>query len=235
MSLILHLETAASVCSVALANEGKLIAIRESDEKNAHSKVITRFIEEVMRETGNDLSDLDAVAVSEGPGSYTGLRIGVATAKGLCYSLDRPMIAVPTLQSMAAGMVVGSKDKLFRLPVFYVPMLDARRMEVYDAVFDANGKLVRETRAEIIDDRSFAEFLKDHQLVFAGDGAEKCKSIFGGHPDVFFAEDFRITASSMIPLALQKFQTKAFEDVAYFEPAYLKDFIAAKPRVKGLR
>lgn len=234
-ALILHLETAGNVCSVMLALNGEILAMRESDEKNSHSRLITIFIDEVFRSAGRMLSELDAVAVSEGPGSYTGLRIGVATAKGLCYSLEKPLIAVPTLQSMAAGMAGMLKDQPGSLPVLFCPMLDARRMEVYSALFDLKGNQVRETRAEIIDEHSLSEELKNHRVIFAGEGAGKCKPLLAQNPNAFFPDDFRISAGSMRHLALESYRHGKFENTAYFEPAYLKDFVAGKPHVKGLR
>lgn len=233
--ILLHLETAASVCSVALARDGQLLALRESDEKNAHSKVITLFVQEVMSSAGIMLEELDAVAVSEGPGSYTGLRIGVATAKGLCYSLDKPLIAVPTLESMAGGMAELAKDLKTGLPVLLCPMLDARRMEVYSALFSADGKIFRETRAEIIDEHSYEEYREKYHLLLAGEGAEKCRPVLDHHQNITFLQNYRISAASLIPLALQRYHEGRFENNAYFEPFYLKDFVAAKPVVKGLK
>jgi tRNA threonylcarbamoyladenosine biosynthesis protein TsaB len=238
LALILSIETATTVCSVALARDGKLLSLKETSDKNSHSSVLTLFIDEVIQQTGLDKSLLDAVAVSEGPGSYTGLRIGVATAKGICYALDKVLIAVPTLQAMAVGMYgtgywapgTGQSNQ-----ILFCPMLDARRMEVYSALFDHTGKQIRETRAEIINENSFAEFLNKQQVVFAGDGAGKCKAILEMHPNAVFMDVFQPSAKYMMILAEQKYARKEFEDIAYFEPFYLKDFVAGKPRVKGLK
>jgi tRNA threonylcarbamoyladenosine biosynthesis protein TsaB len=191
-------------------------------------------MDEVIRTAGIALPDLDAIAVSEGPGSYTGLRIGVASAKGLCYALGKPLIGISTLQAMALGMV--QADSGYRpVHLLYCPMIDARRMEVYCAIFDETGKELRETRAEIVDENSFMEYLGKNKIVFAGDGAVKCRPLFENHPNAIFSEGFQASAKFMISLSEEKFFQKKFEDLAYFEPYYLKDFIAGKPRVKGLK
>ncbi len=238
MSLILNIETATGVCSVALARGGQLIGLKESNTKNSHSSVLTQFIDEVVKTAGVDLHDLDAVGVSEGPGSYTGLRIGVASAKGLCYALEKPLIGVSTLRAMAIGMPhppTPSPGREGENKILYCPMIDARRMEVYCAIFDENGNEIRETRAEIIDENSFMEYLGKNKVVFAGDGAVKCRPLFENHPNAVFSENFQTSAKFMISLSEEKFSQKKFEDLAYFEPYYLKDFIAGKPRVKGLK
>jgi tRNA threonylcarbamoyladenosine biosynthesis protein TsaB len=232
--LILNIETATGVCSVALARDGQLLGLKESNMKNSHASVLTLFMDEVIKTADIALSDLDAIAVSEGPGSYTGLRIGVAAAKGLCYALEKPLIGVNTLRAMAIGMVhpVPADQPAY---ILYCPMIDARRMEVYCAIFDEKGKEIRETRAEIIDENSFMEYLGKNRIVFAGDGALKCRPLFDKHPNAVFSEDFQASARFMISLSEEKFSQKNFEDLAYFEPYYLKDFIAGKPRVKGLK
>jgi tRNA threonylcarbamoyladenosine biosynthesis protein TsaB len=231
MAVILHIETATQVCSVVLSVDGEVVQIKESRDKNSHSATITLFIEEVMKNAGIPFASLDAVAVSMGPGSYTGLRIGVSTAKGLCYGLDKPLIAIGTLEAMAAGML----NEMESLPVLYCPMIDARRMEVYNALFDKELNRIRETQAEIITEDSFREILENNTVVFAGDGAEKCKPFLGLHPNARFIDDFFPSARFMMKLAEQKFQERKFENVAYFEPFYLKDFIPGISRVKGLR
>jgi len=238
LSLILNIETATGVCSVALAQDGELIGLVESNTKNSHSSVLTLFMDEVLKTAGVALSDIDAVAISEGPGSYTGLRIGVATAKGLCYALEKPLIGVSTLRAMAIGMPhppTPSPNREGENNILYCPMIDARRMEVYCAIFDEKGNEVRETRAEIMDENSFMEYLGKNRIVFAGDGALKCRPLFDKHPNAVFSEDFQTSAKFMISLSEGKFSQKKFEDIAYFEPHYLKDFIAGKPRVKGLK
>ncbi|MBE0646679.1 MAG: tRNA (adenosine(37)-N6)-threonylcarbamoyltransferase complex dimerization subunit type 1 TsaB [Bacteroidales bacterium] len=250
MSLILALETATPVCSVALARDGVILALRESTAPNAHSSVLTVFIEEVFREASLQYSDLDAVSVSMGPGSYTGLRIGVATAKGLCYALDKPMIAVPSLEEMALGMInypfpiaspsLAREGNACQLPtancqLLFCPMIDARRMEVYCAVFDGDLNEILSTEAEIIDEHSFGSLLAKHPILFAGTGADKCKEVLSHNQNAHFLQGFQASARFMIPLAENRFNEKQFEDLAYFEPFYLKDFVAGKPKVKGLR
>ena len=229
---ILCIETATPVCSIALLKDGQVADIRETDRKNSHAEVITLFIQELFGIYKLDVTDLAAVAVSMGPGSYTGLRIGVSSAKGLCYAGSKPLIAVSTLQSMATGAI--EKKGKAEESALYCPMIDARRMEVYSALFDSSGKEIREIKAEVIDENSFADLLPDHPLYFFGDGADKCRTVIT-HPNARFLDDFRPSAAYMAPLVMEKFREKQFEDVAYFEPFYLKDFIAGIPRVKGLR
>jgi len=227
MALILQLETATTSCSVALALDGKVIACKELQEKNIHASHITLFIQQVIEEAGKSLTDMDAVAVSMGPGSYTGLRIGVSTAKGLCYALDIPLIAINTLQSMANGMISSGKfDNNFFL---YCPMIDARRMEVYTAVYDLHLNEIHTIQAKIIENDSFDELLKNNKIVFFGDGAFKCHDILD-NPNALILSDFINSAKDMSSLALEKFKKQDFEDIAYFEPFYLKDFIFIKPR-----
>jgi tRNA threonylcarbamoyladenosine biosynthesis protein TsaB len=250
MATILHIETATQACSVALSRDGVILAGRESMERNIHSSVVTIFIEEVLKSAGLSFTSLDAVAVSKGPGSYTGLRIGVSTAKGICYALDRPLIAVGTLESMAWGVknemtyhsnprrssaTANAPEEMTSLPVLFCPMIDARRMEVYSALFDQLLHQVRETRAEIISGESFSEYFKDHIILFAGDGSEKCREVLGHQLNARFLENFNPSAKHLVQLAEAKFERAEFENVAYFEPFYLKDFIPGIPRVKGLR
>jgi tRNA threonylcarbamoyladenosine biosynthesis protein TsaB len=236
MAVILLIETATAVCSVALSKDGTLLGIRESVSRNAHSSSVTVFIDAIMTEADISLEQLDAVAVSMGPGSYTGLRIGVASAKGLCYALGKPLIAVPTLQAIANGLLeFASGPSANALTELVCPLLDARRMEVYSAIFDKNLHEIRGTRAEIIDGNSFEEFLRDHVLIFGGEGSEKCKPVLGHLKNARFIQGFETSALFMIHLAEEKFTSGHFEDPAYFEPYYLKEFVAGKPRVKGLR
>jgi len=236
MALILSLETATEVCSVALFRDETLLGIRESGAKNVHSAMLTVFIEEIIREAGIQVNDLDAVAISMGPGSYTGLRIGVASAKGLCYAMDKPLIAVSTLQSMAAGISgeIKNKNYPFREPCYICPMIDARRMEVFCALYDDKAVEVQPARAEIMEENSFGDLLKDHRIFFGGEGAEKCRPLLGTRENAVFIENFRASARFMTSLALAKYNGGGFEDLAYFEPFYLKDFVAGEPRVKGL-
>ena len=231
--MILCLETATPVCSVALNSACCTLALRETSGQNAHSEKITNFIREVMEEANIDYSKLDAVAVSQGPGSYTGLRIGVSTAKGICYAADLPLMAIDTLEAMAHGMKeklgtqLGPNDLL-------VPMIDARRMEVYASVFDANLNKIQDTAALVIDEHSFDELGKDHRLWLFGDGAPKLSKLFENQENIKIIDGYQPSAAHMRTLAEQALQKQQFVDVAYFEPFYLKDFIAGKPHVKGL-
>lgn len=188
----------------------------------SHAEKLHPFIEEVIRQSGISYSNLDAVAVSKGPGSYTGLRIGVSAAKGLCYTLDIPLISVDTLQVLASAVEADENSLI-------VPLLDARRMEVYCAVFNSRFEQIRKTEAEIIDKNSFADFLKKGKTYFLGDGAKKCKEIITDKNAVFLNDHFP-SAKNMVVFSTQKFKNSDFEDVAYFEPFYLKDFIAGKPK-----
>ena len=231
--MILCLETATPVCSVALNESCCTIALRESEKQNAHSEKITNFIREVMETAGIGYSQLDAVAVSQGPGSYTGLRIGVSTAKGICYAADLPLMAIDTLVAMAYGMKAKLGTQLADNDLL-VPMIDARRMEVYASVFDANLQKVNNTAALVIDENSFADLRKDHHLWLFGDGAPKLKQLFENQPNITIVDGFKPSAAYMLPLADKALREQRFVDVAYFEPFYLKDFIAGKPHVKGL-
>ncbi len=225
MTNILQIETATTACSVALSTNGELVASRTVDQRNIHAEVITLYIDDVLKHVGKTYADVDAIAVSSGPGSYTGLRIGVSTAKGLCYALDKPLIAIETLEAMASGFITSRPDIAADL---FCPMIDARRMEVYTALFSNTGVRVRETAAEIIDGNSFAAELSQQQIVFFGDGAAKCQEVLGENANAIFVNDFTNNAAWLTQAAYQKFQSATFEDVAYFEPFYLKDFIAGK-------
>lgn len=237
MGKILNIETATRICSVALSDNGQVIAMQESNTKNSHAEQITVFSEQIIYKSGISFSDLDAIAISKGPGSYTGLRIGVSTAKGFCYSLDKPLLSIGTLDALAAGIIAKMKEAGEKLEdMIFCPMIDARRMEVYAAVFDAQLHLIRETKAEIIDENSFADLFKTgKKIIFVGDGAAKCKAMLGNHEQAIFPEEFLPSAAFMAPLAEAKFNKQEFEDPAYFEPFYLKDFIPGISRVKGLR
>ena len=231
--MILCLETATPVCSVALNSACCTLALRETEGQNAHSEKITNFIREVMEVGKIDYKQLDAVAVSKGPGSYTGLRIGVSTAKGICYAADLPLIAIDTLEAMAYGMKAKLGSQISENNLL-IPMIDARRMEVYAAVFDANLNKIKDTAACVIDENSFEDLLKDHHLWLFGDGAPKLSKLFENQPNISIVEGFRPSAAYMLPLAEKALRNHDFVDVAYFEPFYLKDFIAGKPHVKGL-
>lgn len=234
MAVILNIETSTQVCSICLSVDGELLGIKESHTKNSHAELLTILAQQILNEQNYEFKDLDAVAVSKGPGSYTGLRIGVSTAKGLCYSLDKPLIAISTLEAMAVGMARRVESDEHE-NILFCPMIDARRMEVYSALFAPDISMVRDIKAEVIDENSFEEELKAHTIVFGGDGAPKCKEVLSKNPNVIFLDDFYPSSEFMASLAEQKFRDKNFEDTAYFEPFYLKDFVAGIPRVKGLR
>ncbi|MDR0660638.1 MAG: tRNA (adenosine(37)-N6)-threonylcarbamoyltransferase complex dimerization subunit type 1 TsaB [Prevotellaceae bacterium] len=219
MPLILNIETGTEICSVALAKDGQLLALAESDKGMEHGKLLSPFIDKVLKEQGTTTNNLDAVAVSEGPGSYTGLRIGVATAKGICYGADKPLIAVNSLQSLA--MLAIEQNIAVDL---LCPMIDARRMEVYTAFFDLNGNLTGKVSAQIIEENSYSELLENKRIAFFGNGAEKCKPLIQSANAIFL--DIKHSARGMMLLANKKLKINDFVDTAYFEPFYLKDFVA---------
>lgn len=226
MATILHLETATTNCSVSIAKDGEMLVLKENNAANySHSEQLHVFIKEALEEASLLFTDLDAVAISKGPGSYTGLRIGVSSAKGLCFSLDIPLISVPTLQSMAHQVDVKPGE-------LAIPVLDARRMEVYSCVYDDVYKDVRETRAEIIDEDSFAEYASASKVYIIGSGAEKIRGALE-HPNFIFDESLVPSAKDMIRIAFEKYQSNEFEDVAYFEPYYLKDFVLQQKKKKN--
>ena len=231
--MILCLETATPVCSVALNENCCTIALRETEGQNAHSEKITNFIREVMETAGIDYKQLDAVAVSQGPGSYTGLRIGVSTAKGICYAADLPLMAIDTLEAMAYGIKMKFGSQIADNDLL-IPMIDARRMEVYASIFDAQLNKISDTAARVIDEHSFADLSRDHRLWLFGDGAPKLSKLFENQPNINIIDGFKPSAAYMLPLADKALKEQRFVDVAYFEPFYLKDFIAGKPHVKGL-
>lgn len=216
MATILCLETATTNCSVALSIDGRVIAIKEDSNKlYSHAEKLHTFIENVCHDGSVSMQELDAIAISKGPGSYTGLRIGVSAAKGLCFALDLPLISISTLESLASQIESETK--------FVIPMLDARRMEVYSAVFSENNQ-IRKTMAEIIVVDSFLEYLDQDLVTFIGSGVEKLKSVCN-HPNAVFVENKLPSAYHMSKLAEAKYKISDTEDVAYFEPFYLKDFI----------
>ena len=218
---ILNIETSTKACSVALHNNGELIVCKEDIAANfSHSEKLLKFISELFSDAKLSLSDLDAIAVSMGPGSYTGLRIGVSTAKGLCYGLDIPLISISTLKAMSFGMALEIKADL------YCPMIDARRMEVYSAFFDINNTEVRKIQADIIDENSYKKEL-EKKVVFFGDGSEKLIEKIKDK-NAIFVSDIHPSAKNMGLLSYQKFTKSLFEDLAYFEPFYLKDFVAGR-------
>ncbi|BFP40086.1 tRNA (adenosine(37)-N6)-threonylcarbamoyltransferase complex dimerization subunit type 1 TsaB [Flavobacteriaceae bacterium GF1] len=218
MAKILCLETATTNCSVALGVNGEVVGFSEDNSPNySHSEQLHIFIEQVLMEASLSFSDLDAVAISKGPGSYTGLRIGVSSAKGLCFSLDLPLIAIPTLLSMSQQLKVKRGEVI-------VPLIDARRMEVYSAVFDSTYTEIRETRAEIINESSFSDYMTVPRIHLIGNGAEKCRGVLS-HENIHIDGSIVPSAKEMVTIAAKKYETKDFEDTAYFEPYYLKDFV----------
>lgn len=229
-NLILQIDTSTTICSVALSENGETLAVIDFDEPNAHAAKLTILIAEILKQTNRAMKDLSAVAVSMGPGSYTGLRIGVSTAKGLCYALDIPLIAINTLEAL----FLGYKEQFgLNEQEAYLPMLDARRMEVYTAVYDHNAALVKATSAEIIDVDYFNELLSNYNRVHLfGSGADKFEDLFSSKDRVDILRSFQVSAAFLSQLAFDKFQKKQFEDVAYFEPFYLKDFVVTTAKKK---
>jgi|TARA_B110000495_G_scaffold129629_1_gene112769 tRNA threonylcarbamoyladenosine biosynthesis protein TsaB len=218
---ILNIETSTKACSVALFSGKELVSHKEHvEEKFSHSEKLSLYMLEVLDLAKITFTDLSAIAISMGPGSYTGLRIGVSTAKGLCYALDIPLISISTLQAMAYGISLTKKSDVF------CPMIDARRMEVYSAFYNAKNKLIRKIQADIIDEKSYQKELTD-KVLFFGDGSEKLHETII-HDNASFVSNFHPSAKFLGPLAYNKFQETDFEDTAYFEPYYLKDFIAGK-------
>lgn len=227
MATILQLETATQVCSAAISINGETVALKEQMASNIHASSLTLFIKEVMDSAGLKFADLDAIAVSKGPGSYTGLRIGVSTAKGLCFALDLPLIGIDTLQMMSAGFLAVQTDYKGSI----CAMIDARRMEVFTALFDGELNYIGTTEAKIIDEHSFTEELNVGTVTFIGDGAPKCAAVIQ-HPNAVFSEQNFNSAANMSKLAYKAFINADFEDVAYFEPFYLKDFVFTTPKKK---
>jgi len=228
MALILNIETSTQVCSVCISKDGNVLALKESHDQKSHARLLTTFIDQVLKESNYSFDDLNAVAVSKGPGSYTGLRIGVSTAKGICYAKDLPLIAVNTLESMANGVISKSEYSDDENAIL-VPMIDARRMEVYSAFFNLKGEFLREVKAEIIDEDSYSDILKKQRMIFFGDGSSKITEIIK-HKNAVFIENFHPSSRFMVSISDQYFKTNTFEDVAYFEPFYLKDFVATIPK-----
>lgn len=219
MSLILSIETATITCSIALHVEGRLVATQALHVANSHAESLLLAIDHLLSITPYTQSDLTAVAIASGPGSYTGLRIGTSTAKGLCYALNIPLIAVGTLESMAHGMQPYNTSG-----ALLCPMIDARRMEVYCLLVDAQGKLLEEPLPQVIDESSFQIWLAAYSIVFFGDGAAKCQALLGTHTHATFIQDIYPSAQHIGALAYAKFQQADFEELTYFEPCYLKPF-----------
>ena len=222
MALVLNIETATTNCSVSLSKDGETLVLKEDNSLGySHAETLHLFIDEVFKTAKLNPSVIDAISVSKGPGSYTGLRIGVSSAKGLCFALNKPLIAISTLESLAHQ--IKHKDG------FIIPMLDARRMEVYSAIYTSDLELHREIKAEILTEDSYSELLAQHKVYFIGTGVEKTKHLIQ-HPNAVFVDGKLPSANEMSALAEVKYKKSDTEDVAYFEPYYLKDFIALKKK-----
>jgi len=219
MPLILNIETSSTICSVCLAKDGALIDYREDEQGNSHARVLTVFIADLMQKNGVAFANLDAIAVSAGPGSYTGLRIGTSVAKGLCYGARKPLIAVSTLLSMAGAVIKKTNDP----QAYYMPALDARRMDIYTAIFNSRFEEIISTRAVTVNDTFKSEIEHLNRLFVFGSGAEKCKQILIS-PPVHFIDGVNCDARFLVPFSEAKAVEEAFEDIAYFEPNYLKEF-----------
>lgn len=250
MERIILIETSTALCSVALTEDGVVTSYRESTQPKAHASLTAVFVNEILKERGLAIADCDAVCVSMGPGSYTGLRVGVSTAKGLCFGSGKPLMAVGTLDTLVAQ---AGMDGCCGTPKYIVPMIDARRMEVYTAIFSAEAsasgsglssegtvipsevegaiyKQISETAPMIIDGNSFADILAEGPVLFIGDGAGKCADVIR-HPNAHFLQCCPKASSMLIP-ALTEYKEKRFKDVAYFEPFYLKEFVATVSKKK---
>lgn len=236
MPYILNIETATRACSVVLSYGGKAISTRENlseivagSTKYSHAELLAQYIKEVLDEAKIKANELKGVAVSQGPGSYTGLRIGTSTAKGLCYALDIPLIALDTLKAMA-NLIKDTRDVSLIAEMYpnllLCPMIDARRMEAYTAFYDLELNEYRTTQADIIEEGAYKDILKDRPVVFFGDGMAKCKNILAANSGTYFVDEFHPSARGMFKLAQQLYKEKAFADTAYFEPFYLKEFLA---------
>lgn len=233
MAKILSIETSTGVCSVAYSENGKVVASKELYEINSHASNLTVLIQELFSsDTTPDIKEIDAVAVSSGPGSYTGLRIGVSAAKGICYALNKPLIAIDSMHILSQPVVEHYQQNGTLTPVF-CPLMDARRMEVYTAIFNQKLEMIEAISAKIVDETTFTNWLNEYKVVFFGNGAEKCKGTIQ-HSNAEFLEDCHPLAKNLAPLAEQFFNEQKFENVAYFEPFYLKDFVATTPKKKVL-
>ncbi len=235
--MLLSIETSTSACSVALHDGNTLLGCYELHTERTSAAMLTTLIGDLIKHTGHELRDLDAIAVAKGPGSYTGLRIGVSTAKGLCFALDKPLLSVNTLRALTEqvrpNLTHASADSLFHSltlsPLTFCPMIDARRMEVYCAFYDADGREIRPTAAEIIDENSFADLLSSGPVVFFGDGADKCRAVLGEHPNAIFLNETVVPSARTVgKLAGTLLADCRFEDVATFEPFYLKEFMTTQ-------
>ena len=227
MSCILHIETSTSVCSVAVSEDGKVIFDKADRTGNNHAEALGSFVDEAMSFADSHAIPLDAVAVSGGPGSYTGLRIGVSMAKGVCYALDIPLISVSTLELMCVPVLLRYDD--MEENALLCPMIDARRMEVYASLYDRALKPVRDIQADVVDSDTYRKWLDERPVYFFGNGAAKCIETIN-HPNAHLIDDIEPLAKWMMPLAEKKMLNNIHEDVAYYVPFYLKDFVAKTPK-----
>ena len=227
MSCILHIETSTNVCSVAVSEDGKVIFDKVDRTGNNHAEALGSFVDEAMSFADSHAIPLDAVAVSSGPGSYTGLRIGVSMAKGVCYALNLPLLSVPTLELMCVPVLLRNEE--IEDDALLCPMIDARRMEVYAALYDRALKPVRGIQADVVDADTYRQWLEDRPVYFFGNGAAKCMDTIN-HPNAHLIEGIEPVAKWMMPLAERKMLNDIHEDVAYFVPYYLKDFVAKQPK-----
>lgn len=231
MAAILNIETATPLCSVALAIDGLLIAQRETQEEKSHAARLTVYIEEILKEQGMQIKDLHAIAVGKGPGSYTGLRIGVSTAKGLCYGAGIPLIAVGTLRIMVNRAKEICRERAIPLDenTLLCPMIDARRMEVFSCLYHVSGEEKEPISAKIIDAATYTRYLQTSKIYFFGSGMDKCREILT-HPNACFLDEIYPHAAALAALSEEKYHEKKFENLAYFEPFYLKEFVATVPK-----
>ena len=216
---ILNIETTGENCSVALSEGTSLLKLKEYKEGKSHASKLAVFVDEILQEENLAVQNLDAISISKGPGSYTGLRIGVSTAKGLCYGADIPLVSVHTLQALSQFLLEHKSEYSINIPenAYLVPMIDARRMEVYSAVFDLNNQFISDVKAEVIDKDSYQKMLEKRPVIFIGNGATKCKGVID-HKNATFLDNINVSAINMVTLSLNQFRNQIFEDVAYFEP-----------------
>lgn len=224
MKHFLFIETSSINCSVAIGNEEKILVTVEKQEANIHATAITLFIEKALKQANISLNNIDYVIVGKGPGSYTGLRIGVSTAKGLCYALDKPLLSCNSLRTMSER----AKEIINDTEALYCPLIDARRMEVYTCLYNSSGEALTQIEALIIDEHSFKEKLKTNKIIFFGDGAEKIKSIYADEANAIFIDHIYPSASYMLKEAVELLKADRIEDLIYFEPYYLKEFYIPK-------
>jgi len=230
MALILNIETSTEVCSVVLSQDGHVTQIRENLSGQNHAMLLTVFIKELLEESNISISQLDAIAVSGGPGSYTGLRIGVSVAKGICYAAHLPMLAITSLEAMAYH-VIHNLEKIHPVQtddILFCPMIDARRMEVYTSFYNKIGSQIRGIQADIIDHQSYLDYLDNNSVLFFGNGADKCRDAIS-HPNAIFIDHILSSARHMASLSERNYLNQQFVDLAYYEPFYLKDFVATLP------